>query len=62
MYNEPTYYNVRLNLPVAVGNSSVAVVRVVQRKALDGMDMKLVKEEETIIKSAFTDTEAFWKA
>jgi cytochrome c556 len=32
------------------------------RKALDGKDLNLVKEQATIIKTAFTDTEAFWKA
>jgi cytochrome c556 len=32
------------------------------RKALDGKDMNLVKEQATILKTAFTDTEAFWKA
>ena len=32
------------------------------RKALDGKDLNLVKEQATILKTAFTDTEAFWKA
>src|SRR5688572_4699585 len=32
------------------------------RKALDGKDLKLVKEQATILKTAFTETEAFWKA
>ena len=32
------------------------------RKALDGKDMNLVKEQATILKTAFTETEAFWKA
>ena len=32
------------------------------RKALDGKDMNLVKEQATILKTAFTDTEAFWKS
>jgi len=32
------------------------------RKAMDGKDLNLVKEQATIIKTAFTDTEAFWKA
>lgn len=32
------------------------------RKALDGKDLDLVKEQATILKTAFTDTEAFWKA
>jgi cytochrome c556 len=31
------------------------------RKALDGKDMNLVKEQATILKTAFTETEAFWK-
>jgi cytochrome c556 len=32
------------------------------RKALDGKDLDLVKEQATILKTSFTDTEAFWKA
>ncbi len=32
------------------------------RKALDGKDINLVKEQATILKTAFTETEAFWKA
>jgi hypothetical protein len=32
------------------------------RKALDGKDLNLVKEQATILKTAFTETEAFWKA
>ena len=32
------------------------------RKALDGKDLNLVKEQATILKTAFTDTEAFWKS
>jgi len=32
------------------------------RKALDGKDLDLIKEQATILKTAFTDTEAFWKA
>jgi cytochrome c556 len=32
------------------------------RKAMDGKDLNLVKEQATILKTAFTDTEAFWKA
>ncbi len=32
------------------------------RKLLDGKDLDLVKEQATIIKTAFADTEAFWKA
>ena len=32
------------------------------RKALDGKDLDLVKEQATILKTAFTDIEAFWKA
>lgn len=31
------------------------------RKALDGKDLNLVKEQATILKTAFTDIEAFWK-
>jgi hypothetical protein len=31
------------------------------RKALDGKDLNLVKEQATILKTAFADTEAFWK-
>ena len=31
------------------------------RKALDGKDLNLVKEQATLLKTAFTDTEAFWK-
>lgn len=31
------------------------------RKALDGKDMKLSTEQATILKTAFTETEAFWK-
>jgi cytochrome c556 len=31
------------------------------RKALDGKDLNLVKEQATILKTAFTETEAFWK-
>ena len=31
------------------------------RKALDGKDLNLVKEQATVIKTAFTDIEAFWK-
>jgi cytochrome c556 len=32
------------------------------RKALDGKDLNLVKEQATILKTAFTDIETFWKA
>jgi cytochrome c556 len=32
------------------------------RKAMDGKDLNLVKEQATILKTAFADTEAFWKA
>jgi cytochrome c556 len=32
------------------------------RKALDGKDPDLVKEQATILKTAFTENEAFWKA
>ena len=32
------------------------------RKAMDGKDLNLVKEQATLLKTAFTDTEAFWKA
>jgi hypothetical protein len=32
------------------------------RKALDGKDLNLVKEQATILKSAFADTETFWKS
>ncbi len=32
------------------------------RKALDGKDLNLVKEQATVIKTAFTEIEAFWKA
>ena len=32
------------------------------RKALDGKDLDLVKEQATLLKTAFTETEAFWKA
>ena len=32
------------------------------RKALDGKDLNLVKEQATILKTAFTETEAFWKS
>src|SRR5687768_13069836 len=32
------------------------------RKALDGKDLNLVKEQATVLKTAFTETEAFWKA
>jgi hypothetical protein len=32
------------------------------RKALDGKDLNLIKEQATIIKTAFTENEAFWKA
>jgi cytochrome c556 len=32
------------------------------RKAMDGKDLNLVKEQATILKAAFTDTETFWKA
>jgi hypothetical protein len=32
------------------------------RKAIEGKDLNLVKEQATILKAAFTDTEAFWKA
>jgi hypothetical protein len=32
------------------------------RKAMDGKDLNLVKEQAAIIKTAFTETEAFWKA
>ena len=32
------------------------------RKAMDGKDVDLVKEQATILKTAFADTEAFWKA
>jgi cytochrome c556 len=31
------------------------------RKAMDGKDLDLVKEQATILKTAFTETEAFWK-
>jgi hypothetical protein len=31
------------------------------RKALDGKDMKLSTEQATILKTAFAETEAFWK-
>ena len=31
------------------------------RKALDGKDLNLVKEQATLLKTAFADTEAFWK-
>ena len=31
------------------------------RKALDGKDLNLVKEQATVIKTAFTDIETFWK-
>lgn len=31
------------------------------RKAIDGKDLNLVKEQATILKTAFTETEAFWK-
>jgi hypothetical protein len=31
------------------------------RKALDGKDLNLVKEQATLLKTAFTDIEAFWK-
>jgi len=32
------------------------------RKALDGKDLTLSNEQATILKTAFTETEAFWKA
>lgn len=32
------------------------------RKAIDGKDLNLVKEQATLLKTAFTDTEAFWKS
>lgn len=32
------------------------------RKAIDGKDLDLVKEQATILKTAFTEVEAFWKA
>jgi hypothetical protein len=32
------------------------------RKALDGKDLNLVKEQATILKTSFTDIETFWKA
>lgn len=32
------------------------------RKALDGKDLKLSTEQATILKTAFAETEAFWKA
>ena len=32
------------------------------RKALDGKDLNLVKEQATLLKTAFTDVETFWKA
>ena len=32
------------------------------RKAMDGKDLNLVKEQATVLKTAFTETEAFWKA
>ena len=32
------------------------------RKAMEGKDLDLVKEQATILKTAFADTEAFWKA
>ena len=32
------------------------------RKAMDGKDLNLVKEQATLLKTAFTETEAFWKA
>ena len=32
------------------------------RKAMDGKDLDVVKEQATILKTAFADTEAFWKA
>jgi hypothetical protein len=32
------------------------------RKALDGKDVKLSTEQATILKTAFAETEAFWKA
>ena len=32
------------------------------RKALDGKDLNLVKEQATVLKTAFTDIETFWKA
>ena len=32
------------------------------RKAMDGKDLNLVKEQAAILKTAFTETEAFWKA
>ena len=31
------------------------------RKALDGKDLNLVKEQATLLKTAFTDIETFWK-
>jgi hypothetical protein len=31
------------------------------RKALDGKDLNLVKEQATLLKTSFTDIEAFWK-
>jgi cytochrome c556 len=32
------------------------------RKALDGKDLNLVKEQATLLKTSFTDIETFWKA
>ena len=32
------------------------------RKALDGKDLNLVKEQAALLKTAFTDIETFWKA
>jgi hypothetical protein len=32
------------------------------RKALDGKDLNLVKEQATVLKTAFTDIETFWKS
>jgi hypothetical protein len=32
------------------------------RKALDGKDLNVVKEQAAVLKTAFTDIEAFWKA
>ena len=32
------------------------------RKALDGKDLNLVKEQATVLKTSFTDIESFWKA
>ncbi len=32
------------------------------RKALDGKDLNLVKEQATLLKTAFTDIETFWKS